>query len=63
MCSWPSALMFFILTFGFKAAVDWVPEGWRFRLQFQMDENEGGKTSIKTEPWEAQWYSAAEPIQ
>lgn len=55
--------MFFILTFGFKAAVDWVPEGWRFRLQFQMDENEGGKTSIKTEPWEAQWYSAAEPIQ
>lgn len=57
------ALMLSISTFGFKAEGDWAAEGWRFRLQFQMDENEGGKSSIKTEPWEVQWYSAAEPIQ
>lgn len=28
--------------------------GCRFRPQFQMDENEGGKSSIKPELWEAQ---------
>lgn len=54
-----ASLMFCILTFGFKAEVDWAPEGCRFRLQFQMDESEGGKSSIKTELWEARWYSGS----
>lgn len=44
--------------------MDWAPEGCRFRVRVQMDGDEGKKSSVITmsEPWEAKWYSVAEPI-